>query len=129
MSHEVVNPAGLSDPVPYGYSHLTRTPGGLVFVAGQYAADESGQLVSGDFAGQVRQSFANLRTALAAAGLDFSSVLRLGTFVVDHDTDKLAILGQQIEEIWGQRPPAQTLSGVARLALPGMLFEVDAIAA
>ncbi|OXM64381.1 MULTISPECIES: RidA family protein [Amycolatopsis] len=129
MTHTVVNPAGLADPVPYGYSHLTRTPSGLVFVAGQYAADETGRIVSDDFAEQVRQSFRNLGTALAAEGLGFGSVVRLGTYIVDHDADKLAVLGSQIAEIWGSRPPAQTLVGVARLALPGMLFEVDAIAA
>lgn len=129
MSHVIVNPEGLADPVKYGYSHIARGPGGLVFVAGQYAADAEGNLVSGDFAGQVRQSFENLRIALAAEGLDFSSVLRLGTYIVDHDTEKLAVLGRQIAEIWGERPPTQTLIGVATLALPGMLFEVDAIAA
>ncbi|AXB41790.1 RidA family protein [Amycolatopsis albispora] len=129
MSITISNPEGLADPVPYGYSHLARTPGGLVFVAGQWAADPDGHLIDGDFAAQVSRSFANLRIALAAEGLDFGSVVRLGTYIVDHNEEKLTVLGKQIAEIWGDRPPAQTLVGVAKLALPGMLFEVDAIAA
>lgn len=60
---------------------------------------------------------------------DYADVAQLRTFIVDHDLDKLTVLGKQIAEIWGDRPPAQTLLGVAALALPGMLFEVDALAA
>lgn len=55
-------------------------------------------------------------------------MVRLGTFVVDHDQDKLATLGKALHARFGDRLPAQTLSGVACLALPGMLFEVDAVA-
>ena len=37
MSHTIVNPAGLHDPVPFGYSHTATIPAGteLVLVAGQ----------------------------------------------------------------------------------------------
>ncbi|WP_020668217.1 RidA family protein [Amycolatopsis nigrescens] len=128
MPHEIINPDGLADPVSYGYSHIARTSGDVIFIAGQYAADPDGQLVSPDFAAQVRQSLANLGVALRAAGLGFEHVVRLGTYVVDHDLDKLAVIGEQIAEIWGPKPPTQTLLGVASLALPGMLFEIDAVA-
>lgn len=50
------------------------------------------------------------------------------THIVDHGPDKLAVVGAKIAEIWGDRPPVQTLTGVAALALPTMLFEVDAVA-
>ena len=127
MSHTLTNPAGLHDPVGFGYSHLASTPG-LVFVAGQYASGPDGSVPSADFAEQVELSFANLGTALAAAGLGFEHVARLGTYIVDHDEAKLHALLSVITRIWGEQPPAQTLLGVARLALPDMLFEVDAIA-
>lgn len=71
----------------------------------------------------------NLGTALRAAGLDFGDVLMLRTYIVDHNVDKLTALVTTIAEIWGSQPPAQTLIGVAALALPDMRFEVDAIAA
>jgi len=55
-------------------------------------------------------------------------VVQLRTFIVDHDADKLAALLTVIREVWGDRPPTQTLAGVASLAFPEMLFEVDALA-
>ena len=129
MAHTISNPAGLPNPVGFGYSHIvTAASSGLVLVAGQYGCDRHGELVSDDFAEQVGQAFANLGTALAAVGLDYSSVLRLGTYIVDHDSAKLPVLRGVIVRIWGETPPVQTLIGVAALALPGMLFEVDAVA-
>ncbi|MER7000377.1 RidA family protein [Streptomyces sp. NPDC000410] len=124
----ITNPAGLHDPTPFGYSHAVAAPGELVFIAGQYASDETGQVVPGDFAAQIERSFANLRTALEAVGLGFEHVVRLGSFIVEHDLEKLEVLGKALHGAWGERLPAQTLSGVASLALPGMLFEIDAIA-
>jgi enamine deaminase RidA (YjgF/YER057c/UK114 family) len=50
------------------------------------------------------------------------------SYVVDHDFAKLQALGEAERRIWGDQPPTQTLLGVASLALPGMLFEVDALA-
>ncbi|MFI6575329.1 RidA family protein [Nocardiopsis sp. NPDC050513] len=128
MSHTLSNPEGLHDPVPFGYSHLAETSGELVVVAGQYASDEEGGVAVEDFAAQVELAFAHLGRALRAAGLEYRHVVRLGTYIVDHDTEKLAILGERVNALWEGRPPAQTLLGVAGLALPGMLFEVDALA-
>ncbi|MFG3439398.1 RidA family protein [Nonomuraea sp. NPDC047897] len=129
MSFTISNPPALHDPVAFGYSHLaTVTSGRLVIVAGQYASDDSGHVVSPDFADQVDRSLANLRTALRAAGLDYQDVAQIRTFIVDHGPDKLSVVATAIGRIWGDRPPAQTLLGVAALALPDMLFEVDAIA-
>ena len=124
----ITNPPALHDPTPFGYSHAVSAPGELVFIAGQYASDETGAPVPGDFAAQVEVAFTRLRSALAGVGLDFEHVVRLGTFIVDHDLTKLETLGKALRTHFGDRLPAQTLSGVASLALPGMLFEVDAVA-
>ncbi|MEQ4206365.1 Rid family hydrolase [Actinopolymorpha sp. B17G11] len=129
MSHTLVNPPALHDPVPFGYSHVASVSGPLVVVAGQYASDADGHVVSDDFGTQVDRSLANLGTALDAVDLDFRHVVQLRTYVVDLDADKLGILVERLERIWGGNPPTQTLLGVAGLALPGMAFEVDALAA
>ncbi|MEX3106532.1 RidA family protein [Streptomyces sp. V2] len=124
----ITNPPALHDPTPLVYSHVVSAPGELVFVSGQYASDATGAPVPGDFAAQVELAFDHLQEALAAVGLGFEHVVKLGTFVVDHDAAKLEVLGKALPARFGDRFPAQTLSGVASLALPGMLFEVDAIA-
>jgi enamine deaminase RidA (YjgF/YER057c/UK114 family) len=128
VPHTLSNPDELHDPTGYGYSHVAATSGDPVFIAGQYGSGPDGRVVSDDFADQVARSFANHGVALRAAGLDYRHVARLGTYVVDHDADRLAVLLEHVTRIWGDRPPAQTLLGVATLALPGMLFEVDAVA-
>ncbi|WP_117209711.1 RidA family protein [Allorhizocola rhizosphaerae] len=131
MSHTIVNPDGLHDPVPYGYSHTAAIPAGteLVLVAGQYGSSADGAVVSADFAEQVRQTFRNIGVALAAHGLDLSHVVQLRTYVVNHDVSKLGPIAGAVQEVWGSKPPTQTLIGVASLATPDVLFEVEAVAA
>lgn len=124
------NPAGLYDPSANGYSHLAQVPGGtrLVFIAGQGGENETGAL-SPDFASQVRQAFANLRTALAAAGAAPRDVAKLTVLIVDHREAKLHDLGAELDHTFGPGPkPTCTLIPVPRLALDGMLFEVEAMA-
>ncbi|MEV4125654.1 RidA family protein [Nocardia sp. NPDC049707] len=128
MTIAISNPAELHDPTGFGYSHVAQVRGELVLIAGQYDSDAQGHTTSSDFAEQVDRAFTNLAIALRSVGLDFADVAQLRTFIVDHDLDKLAVLGKKIAELWGDRPPVQTLNGVASLALPGMLFEVDAVA-
>lgn len=124
----ITNPPTLHDPSAFGYSHAVSAPGELVFIGGQYASDATGSPVPGDFAAQVELAFTNLRLALEGVGLGFEHVVRLGSYIVDHDLAKLEVLGKALHGAFGDRLPAQTLSGVASLALPGMLFEIDAVA-
>lgn len=125
----ITNPATLHDPAPFGYSHAASAPGELVFIGGQYASDATGSpLHAEDFAAQVELAFTNLRLALEGVGLGFEHVVRLGSYIVEHDLAKLEVLGKALHGAFGDRLPAQTLSGVASLALPGMLFEIDAVA-
>ncbi|WP_414583151.1 RidA family protein [Scytonema sp. PCC 10023] len=124
-----INPVGLYDPSPNGYTHVAIAPPGatIIYVAGQGGEDEKGNLV-GDFAAQLTQAFANLRVALTAAGAHPEHVVKLTTLVVDHNESKLQQLTAVVQAMWGEPAPTQTLIPVPRLALDGMLFEVDAVA-
>jgi enamine deaminase RidA (YjgF/YER057c/UK114 family) len=96
-------------------------------IAGQGGEDRTGAL-SPHFADQVKQAYANLRTALDGVGARPSQVAKITTYVVDYDPSKLEVMTRQVRETFGDALPAQTLVPVPRLALDGMLFEVDAVA-
>lgn len=126
-----MNPAGLYDPTPNGYSHVAVVASGarLVHIAGQGGENERGELPA-DFRRQVRQAFGNLRIALAAAGAGTRDVVKLTVLVVDHSEARLGVVGSELGAAWEHgATPACTLIPVPRLALDGMLFEVDAVAA
>ena len=125
----IVNPAGLYDPAPYGYSHavVAKNVTRIAYLAGQGGENQTGALVP-KFADQVRQAFANLRTALNAVGAKPGQVTKITTYVVNYDQSMLDVMTRHVREVFGDALPAQTLVPVPRLALDGMLFEVDAIA-
>lgn len=125
----IVNPPGLFDPTAYGYSQAVVAPAGgrMVHISGQGGADATGAL-SPDFGAQVNQAFANLRAALEGVGAEPGQVAKLTIYVVDHDPSKLGTVTGAVVATFGAALPAQTLVPVPRLALDGMLFEVEAVA-
>ncbi len=129
MEKTALNPSSLP-PAP-GYSQIVKVSGGTtIYIAGQVAWDAEGQIVGvGDFEEQARQVYRNLVTALAEAGATPSDLVRVGIYVVDHDLDKLKVIRSVRDQILNvDPPPASTLLGVERLAVPDLLIEVDAIA-
>jgi len=130
MPHTIVNPAELHDPTPFGYSHTASIPPGaeLVLVSGQYGSNLDGSVVSTDFGEQVQRAFQNLGTALAAHGLTLADVVQLRTYMVSPDFEKLGTIGGVVAAACGEALPTQTVIGVAALAMPDILFEVEAVA-
>lgn len=127
-----INPSGLNDPSHYGYTQVTTVPANstLVYIAGQLGEDETGNPVAPDFATQLKQAFANLRTALAAIGAAPEDVVKITVLSVDHDAEKQRLISAERNAMWqGDCKPASTLIPVPRLAVEGMLFEIDAVAA
>jgi enamine deaminase RidA (YjgF/YER057c/UK114 family) len=126
----LTNPSGLYDPAPNGYSHVASVAAGtrLVFIAGQGGETEDGK-VTPDFRLQVRQALRNLGIAVAAAGAHAADIAKLSVLIVDHSEQRLHVFGEELALALGDGPkPACTLIPVPRLALDGMLFEVEAVA-
>ena len=120
------NPPGLSTPT--GYSHVVSARGGrTIYIAGQVALDAKGQLVGeGDLAAQTRQVFANLETALKAAGATFSDVVKMNSYM--RDATQLQVYRDVRAKSFTKELPASTLVEVPKLANPGFLIEIEVIA-
>jgi enamine deaminase RidA (YjgF/YER057c/UK114 family) len=131
MSKEIFSPATL--PPPVGYSHIAKVNSGtLVYVAGQVSSDASGKLVGeGDFEAQAEQVFKNLKLALEAAGATMADIIKLNVYLVaeigQDGVPKLRAIRDR--HVNTTKPPASTLVFVSRLARPGWLIEIEAIAA
>jgi enamine deaminase RidA (YjgF/YER057c/UK114 family) len=129
MEQRKVNPWEWQDQ--FAFSQAIEVVGGnrVLYCAGQTSVDEQGRpLHAGDMRGQVEMAFQNLETVLKTAGFTLTDVIRLNYYTTDvdkffgaHDIvkDHLSRAGCQ---------PAGTLLGVAKLAFPELLIEIEATA-
>lgn len=132
MAITLVNPAGL--PTVDAYRQVSVATGSkLVFVAGQVAVDADGNTVgAGDLAAQVERCYLNVATALAEIGGSFDDVAKATVYVVGWTPDKmsafLAGVAGAAAKLGGTPVPPGTLIGVAALAAPDYLVEVEVTA-
>jgi enamine deaminase RidA (YjgF/YER057c/UK114 family) len=101
-----------------------------VYTAGQVSIDERGELVGGgDLAAQTAQAMRNVGLALAAAGAGYADVVKITTYVVNYRPEYRAVIGKARAPFFAAgEPPVSTLVGVAALALPDWLVEIEAVA-
>lgn len=132
MPIDALNPPGVPDPAQYTQVAVatgTRT----VYVAGQVARDADGNRVGeGDLAAQTTQAMRNVATVLAGVGGTWEDVAALTVYVVGLDQQRLAEFGQGAEraavELGNRARRPVTLVGVAALAEPDLLVEIQATA-
>jgi enamine deaminase RidA (YjgF/YER057c/UK114 family) len=129
MSIQHLRPEGLPH-VPTYSQVVTASGSRMVFTAGQIAVDASGAVVgAGDLGAQTAQAMRNLGVALAAAGATFADVVKITTYVVNYHPDNRAVIGKARAPFFeGDKRPASTLVGVAALAMPEWLIEIEAVA-
>ena len=117
---------------PGTYSQVVQVSGEtLLYLAGQVAWDADGKTVGvGDLQAQAHQAFKNVDSVLAAAGSNFSRVIKLTIYVVNYQPEqRQMVMDAASQFVDSQHLPASTLLGVQSLARPDLLIEVEAIAA
>lgn len=128
---QAINPSAVFPSLEHGFSQAVVASGTrTLYISGQTAWDSRKQLVGGaDLEGQARQAFANLRAVVEAAGGTLADVVSLRIYVVDYKPEKAASIGRAFRQFFSADvKPASTWIGVAALADPGFLVEVEATA-
>ena len=117
------------DPDPYEPFRLSQgfRVGELLFVSGQAAIDDAGQIVgAGDFDEQADQTFRNLARVLEAGGSSLANVVKVTIFLTDMANFPKIV---ELRGKWFTPPyPADTIVEVSSLALPELEVEIEAIA-
>jgi len=86
-------------------------------------------ICEGDFAAQAEAAYENVRIALASAGAEPKDIVRMRTYIVDYKPDYLEPFGLATAAFFGDHPPpAATLIGVASLAMPEFMIEIEVTA-
>ena len=129
MERQVINPWTWQDR--FGFVQANKVTGAqeVLYCAGQTSVDQDGTpLHVGQMRAQALQAIDNLETVLREAGFELGDIVRLTTYVTDMDAYREAApdVGARLGQA-GVKQSA-TLIGVARLALPELLVEIEATA-
>jgi 2-iminobutanoate/2-iminopropanoate deaminase len=129
MAKEFHNPEPFrSENRPYA---MAVKAGKLVFLAGQLGVEfidgKRTVVAPGDAERQIEKIFGNLRSVLEGVGAGLEDICWLQIFVTDID-DRLRMDAVRRRFFGESELPAATMVEVSRLALPGAVVEVNAIA-
>ena len=125
---ETLNPANVPPPLGH-YSHCVSATGSrLIFVAGQVAVDDDGNVVGAhDIEIQARLVFTNIQKILEAAGAQMEDIVQLTIY--DTDLAEHSERARRVrDEFLPKDFPAATKVEVQGLAHPDLMIEVEAVA-
>lgn len=128
MPRQFLQPPGWAPPK--GYSNGVSVRGRQIFLAGQIGWNESQQIVSSDFAAQVRQALHNVVALLAQAGAGPEHIVRLTWFVTSLDEYRGSVkqIGAAYREVIGRHFPPMSVIGIAGLVEREAKVEIEATA-
>ena len=129
MERTAVNPWTWSLNFGFNQGEVVDGATRVLFCAGQTSVDGEGTPQHpGDMAAQIGLAADNLEAVLEGAGMGLSNVVRLNFYTTDVDAfiANAAVLGERTGGA-GVAPPG-TLLGVARLAFPELMIEMEATA-
>lgn len=130
MERTAVNPWDWSIKLGYHQAEVFEGMSRQVVCAGQTAVDENGAPQHpDDMRNQIALALDNLEAVLAKAEMTLGDVTSLRVYATDVDAalQNFDLMGMRFGPF--QVAPPMTLVGVTRLALPGLMFEIEATAA
>ncbi len=129
MSKKLINPKELYDGAAFGMSQATvETDIGLVFVSGQVDWNHQYETTENSVEGQMRKSLENLQIALTAAGSSVEQLLQVRVYIRGELGEHMEAVAPILSDFLGESRPSVTGIGVASLASPSTLVEVEGVA-
>jgi enamine deaminase RidA (YjgF/YER057c/UK114 family) len=129
MERVAINPWQWSVAMGYNQAELVTEPNRFLFLAGQTAVDENGGPQHPDDMGaQIELALDNVEAVLRDADMTLANLVRMNIYVTDIDAF-FASYQQATRRLdaAGVKPPG-TLLGVARLAFPELMVELEGTA-
>lgn len=129
MSKKLINPEELYDGAASGMSQATvETELGLVFISGQVDWNHQYETTENSVEGQTQKALDNLKIALIAAGSSVEQLLQVRVYVRGELAEHMETAMPILARFLGESRPALTGIGVASLASPSILVEIEAVA-
>jgi 2-iminobutanoate/2-iminopropanoate deaminase len=131
MDKESINPPTVFRSLDHGFSQAVAATGRrTLYLSGQVAWDSQKQLIGGaSLEGQAGQAFQNLQHVVEAAGGTLADVVAVRIYIVDYRPETAAAVSSVFRRFFTDAvKPAATWVGVATLAEPRFLIEVEAVA-
>jgi enamine deaminase RidA (YjgF/YER057c/UK114 family) len=130
MEKRVINPWSWQDAFGFVQANEISEVSQVLVCSGQTSLDAEGQVMhEGDMRGQVAAALDNLETVLSAAGYALADVVQLTIYTTDMNgyLEAIDITAGRTGAAGCQ--PAMTFLGISQLAIPGLLVEIEALAA
>jgi enamine deaminase RidA (YjgF/YER057c/UK114 family) len=128
VEQRTINPWKWQDQYGFSQGIETTNASRVLYCAGQASVDDTGKPVhAGDMRKQIEQAFRNLEAVLTAAGFTLANVVRLNYYTTD--VDAFLAAGDVVGTCLAGTQPPGTLLGIAKLAFPGLMIELEATAA
>ncbi|MFC4554953.1 RidA family protein [Georgenia faecalis] len=129
MERVAVNPVTWSVATGFHQGEVVSGHTRTLYLSGQTATDADGHpLHDGDMAAQLAVSTDNLEAVLDAAGMSLAHLVRLTVYTADVDAllPHYGVLASRLGA--AGVAPTTTMLGVTRLALPGLMVELEGTA-
>lgn len=129
LQRTAVNPVAWSQELGFNQGELVSGETRTLYISGQTAMSTEGRPQhDGDIAAQLALSVDNLEAVLAEAGMSLGDLVRLNVYTTDVDAlfPHYGVLAGRLGAAGAA--PTTTMLGVARLAIPGQLVELEGTA-
>lgn len=130
MNRTPINPWLWSLNIGYNQAELIEGTNRQLVCSGQTSVDDEGNpLHPDDMRNQISRTIDNLEAVLTAANMNITNIIRLTVYTtnVAETMKHFDVLGMRFGE--ADAKPPMTLLGVTQLAIPGLMFEIEATAA